>query len=622
MTCTWQREAVNSFNTINEKCVRHYEKFRKSIIHSRQPNYKFERLYRLLFNEQMYYAAYQRIYAKEGNMTKGADNATIDHMSISRIEKLIISLKDESYQPIPSRRVYIPKKNGKKRPLGIPTFNDKLLQEVVRMILEAIYEGSFDNNSHGFRPKRSCHTALQQIQKSFNGTRWFIEGDIKGFFDNINHNTLIDILRKRIDDERFLRLIRKFLNAGFIENWVFNKTYSGTPQGGIISPILANIYLDQLDTYMREYIQKFNKGKERADNPERVKFEYGKSRAVLKLKAVTDREERKSIVKEIKHFDKERAKIPCGVDMDANFRRLKYVRYADDFLCAVIGTKKEAEAIKQDIKKFLAEKLSLELSDEKTLITHGRKSAKFLGYEIYIRKSVLTKRNKAGRLTRPFNNKVYLKMPTQVIRKKLLDYGALEIKMHNGKEFYKPKHRPYLINSDDLEILERYNAEIRGIYNFYSIANNCHSLHTFKYIMEYSMYKTYASKYRSSVVQICKKYKKDGVFTVSYKNRKGQTLKRQFYHDGFKRKKQEYGDCYDRLPVQYFYHGTSLIDRLKANRCELCGKENVKLDMHHVRKLKDLQGKEDWERHMIARKRKTIALCRSCHKKVHYGSID
>lgn len=555
-------------------------------------------------------------------MTKGADNATIDNMSISRIEKLIISLKDESYQPIPSRRVYIPKKNGKKRPLGIPTFNDKLLQEVVRMILEAIYEGSFDNNSHGFRPKRSCHTALQQIQKSFNGTRWFIEGDIKGFFDNINHNTLIDILRKRIDDERFLRLIRKFLNAGFIENWVFNKTYSGTPQGGIISPILANIYLDQLDTYMREYIQKFNKGKERADNPERVKFEYGKSRAVLKLKAVTDREERKSIVKEIKHFDKERAKIPCGVDMDANFRRLKYVRYADDFLCAVIGTKKEAEAIKQDIKKFLAEKLSLELSDEKTLITHGRKSAKFLGYEIYIRKSVLTKRNKAGRLTRPFNNKVYLKMPTQVIRKKLLDYGALEIKMHNGKEFYKPKHRPYLINSDDLEILERYNAEIRGIYNFYSIANNCHSLHTFKYIMEYSMYKTYASKYRSSVVQICKKYKKDGVFTVSYKNRKGQTLKRQFYHDGFKRKKQEYGDCYDRLPVQYFYHGTSLIDRLKANRCELCGKENVKLDMHHVRKLKDLQGKEDWERHMIARKRKTIALCRSCHKKVHYGSID
>lgn len=389
--------------------------------HSKQPDYKFERLYRLLFNEQMYYVAYQRIYAKEGNMTKGADNKTIDRMSISRIEKLISSLKDESYQPIPSRRVYIPKKNGKKRPLGIPAFNDKLLQEVVRMILEAIYEGSFDMNSHGFRPKRSCHTALRQIQRTFNGARWFIEGDIKGFFDNIDHGVMISILEKRISDERFLRLIRKFLNAGYLEDWTYHKTYSGTPQGGIISPMLANIYLDQLDRYVREYIQCFDKGKERADNPERIKFEYGKRLAVLKLEKVKDKEQRKSIVKEIKAYDKGRAAIPCGVDMDKNFRRLKYVRYADDFLCAVIGTKAEAEAIKQDIKVFLQEKLALELSEEKTLITHGRKSAKYLGYEIYVRKSTQTKRNKDGKLTRPYNNKIYLKMPLETVRKKLLD---------------------------------------------------------------------------------------------------------------------------------------------------------------------------------------------------------
>lgn len=515
--------------------------------HSQQPDYKFERLYRLLFNEQIYYVAYQRIYAKEGNMTKGADNATIDHMSISRIEKLITSLKNETYQPIPSRRVYIPKKNGKKRPLGIPTFNDKLLQEVVRMILEAIYEGSFDANSHGFRPKRSCHTALRQIQQTFNGASWFIE---------------------------------------------------------------------------REYISQFDKGKERKDNPERIKFEYGKRLAVLKLKKVTSMKERKLIIKEIKRFDRERTMISCGVEMDYDFRRLKYVRYADDFLCAVIGTKDEAKVIKQDIKRFLEEKLSLELSEDKTLITHGKKSAKFLGYEIYVRKSAQTKRNKAGKLTRPYNNKIYLKMPTEVVRKKLLDYDALQIKVHNGKERYKPKHRTYLINNDDLEILERYNAEIRGLYNFYSLANNCHTLHTFKYIMEYSMYKTFAAKYKSTVVKICKKYKKDKVFTVSYKNKNGKTLTRQFYHDGFKRKRQDYAQCCDKEPVRYFYTATSLIDRLKAKRCELCGKENVKLDMHHVRKLKNLQEKEDWERHMIARKRKTIALCRSCHKKVDGGWKD
>lgn len=213
-------------------------------------------------------------------------------------------------------------------------------------------------------------------------------------------------------------------------------------------------------------------------------------------------------------------------------------------------------------------------------------------------------------------------MPTEVVRKKLLDYDALQIKVHNGKERYKPKHRTYLINNDDLEILERYNAEIRGLYNFYSLANNCHTLHTFKYIMEYSMYKTFAAKYKSTVVKICKRYKKDKVFTVSYKNKKGKTLTRQFYHDGFKRKRQDYAQCCDKEPVRYFYTATSLIDRLKAKRCELCGKENVKLDMHHVRKLKNLQEKEDWERHMIARKRKTIALCRSCHKKVDGGWKD
>ena len=169
--------------------------------HSNVSGYKFERLYRILFNEQMFYAAYQRIYAKQGNMTSGTDGKTVDQMSVQRIESLIVSLRDESYKPHPARRVYIPKKNGKKRPLGIPSFEDKLVQEVVRMILEAIYEGYFECSSHGFRPKRSCHTALTHIQKSFSGTKWFIEGDIKGFFDNINHEVLINTLRERIADE-------------------------------------------------------------------------------------------------------------------------------------------------------------------------------------------------------------------------------------------------------------------------------------------------------------------------------------------------------------------------------------------------------------------------------------
>lgn len=213
--------------------------------HSKDVHYKYERLYRILFNEQMFYVAYQRIYAKPGNMTPGSDDKTIDGMSIERIGHLIATLKDESYMPTPARRVYIPKKNGKKRPLGIPSIEDKMVQEVVRLILEAIYEGHFEDTSHGFRPRRSCQTALRSIRNLFTGANWFIEGDIKGFFDNIDHHILIDTLRERISDERFIRLIWKFLKAGYIEDFTFHNTYSGTPQGGIISPILANVVLPQ-----------------------------------------------------------------------------------------------------------------------------------------------------------------------------------------------------------------------------------------------------------------------------------------------------------------------------------------------------------------------------------------
>ena len=274
--------------------------------HSSDLAYKFERLYRLLFNEEMYYIAYQRIYTKQGNMTKGVDGKTIDGFCISHIERLIGTLKDETYQPNPSQRVYIPKKNGKMRPLGIPSFIDKLLQEVIRMILEAIYEGSFENSSHGFRPQRSPQTALWSIQKTFNNTKWFIEGDIKGFFDNIDHEVLIAILSERISDMRFLRLIRKFLNAGYVEDWVFHKSYSGTPQGGIISPILANIYLDKFDKYIKEYTQKFNKGKRRKENPIAKQLGQKKYYLTTKLKQAKNETERRLLLKQIEEVVKER----------------------------------------------------------------------------------------------------------------------------------------------------------------------------------------------------------------------------------------------------------------------------------------------------------------------------
>lgn len=588
--------------------------------HSKDSSYKFERLYRILFNEELFYVAYQKIASNGGSTTKGSDGRSIDEMSLARIETLIASLKDESYQPHPSRRVHIPKKNGKTRPLGIPAFEDKLVQEVVRMILEAIYEGHFETTSHGFRPKRSCHTALLHIQKTFSGAKWFIEGDIKGFFDNIDHDVLVGILRERISDDRFIRLIRKFLKAGYVEDWTFHNTYSGMPQGGIVSPILANIYLDKLDKYVKEYIRHFDMGTKRRPGKESNDLANERKRTVRKLKKIKDGTEKAALVARLKAIEQERAAFPSGDEMDGSYRRLKYIRYADDFILGVIGSKEDALRIKEDIKSFLSESLALELSEEKTLITHTGKSAKFLGYEITVTRNNHQRRDAQGRLRRTYGKRVRLNVSMATLRDKLLEYGAMEIKLRNGKEIWKPKCRSGLIFNDDLEILDRYNRETVGFCNYYLIANNCVVLHNFRYIMEYSMYKTFAGKYRSTVRKINKKYRLNKLFTVKYEQ-KGVIKSRTFYKTSFKRRTTAFNGSCDIEPYSIAdVSRTNLTDRLKAEKCELCGATG-KLIMHHVRNLKDLKGKESWKRLMSARKRKTIALCPSCHRLRHLGKV-
>ena len=588
--------------------------------HSGNLNYKFERLYRVLFNEEMFYVAYQNIYSKTGNMTAGADGKTIDGMSIDRVEQLIGSLKNETYQPNPSKRTYIPKKNGKKRPLGIPSFDDKLVQEVVRMILEAIYEGSFEHTSHGFRPKRSCHTALIDIQKTFTAVKWFIEGDIKGFFDNINHDVLINILRERIADERFLRLIRKFLNAGYVEDWVFHRTYSGTPQGGIISPILANIYLDKFDKYIKEYAAKFRKGDRRSINPEYWRLNNKKNRLKQKLQKTSDEQMRKNYLYEIAQLSKQMLSTPHKDAMDADFRRLQYVRYADDFLISVIGSKSECETIKADITQFMREQLKLELSDEKTLITHAQDKAKFLGYEIFIRKSDAVKRNRDGVLKRDFNGAVVLTLNSAVIQKKLTEYNALEVRNIDGKDIWWSKPRRYMTPMKPEDILAQYNAEIRGLYNYYSLAANVSKeCASFAFIMKMSMFKTLGWKLNTSARKVRQKYQKDKDFVIPYNDAKGKQKYRVFYNEGFKKRNAQFDVDYDKLPQTMYVPYPSLVERLKDGRCELCGKDG-KVVMHHVRTLTKLKGNNEWEKLMLQRHRKTLVVCEDCNSMIqNYG---
>lgn len=583
--------------------------------HSKVEDYKYERIYRILFNEELFMLAYEKIKSKPGNMTPGTDGKTIDGMTLKRIGKLIDSLKDESYQPQPAKRVYIPKKNGKKRPLGIPSVEDKLVQEVTRMILEAIYEGHFEDTSHGFRPYKSCHTALTGIQHTFTGVKWFIEGDIKGFFDNIDHSTLIGILRKRIADERFLRLMWKFLKVGYIEDWKYNNTYSGTPQGGIVSPVLANIYLDQFDKYMKEYAQIFDKGKKRKVRNEYNSLNVRTVNLRKKWREETDKTVKSRQLAELRKLQNEKLAMSCGEEMDENYRRLRYVRYADDFLVGVIGSKEESEKIKTDIAAFMHERLKLELSAEKTLITHAQEDAKFLGFHITVRSLNVRKRNRKGSLKRDFKGKVMLKLSSEKVKEKLQSLGVVRFRQKDGKLVWKPKIRTALIGMDADRMVAKYNLEIRGFYNYYCIANNVSATCTdFGYIMKYSLYKTLARKFNSSLRKIIRKYTKNNEFIIPNKDIKGNKKFRVLYHDGFKYKTNAFHKTCDIIPNTHFPK-RSLAERLRGNECELCG-GNGPLVMHHARTLKSIKGDTPWGRQMLFMNRKTIAVCEECFAKI------
>lgn len=589
---------------------------------SKDPAYKFQRLYRNLYNPEFYLLAYKNISANKGSMTPGVSGITIDGMSSDRIEKLIASLKDHSYQPKPARRTYIAKKNNpaKKRPLGIPSGDDKLVQEIVRMILESIYEPTFSEASHGFRPKKSCHTALAKIQSTFTGARWFVEGDIQACFDSFDHHILINILRRRIQDESFLELMWKFLKAGYMEQWQFHKTYTGTPQGSGISPILANIYLNELDCYMAEYKVRFHQPT-RTVNPAHRNM----ASKIFRYKATNSavwntlsEEERERRAKTLREMQAEQRNIPPHPVRETSYKALQYVRYADDFLIGVIGSREDAEKLKQDLTVFLKEKLGLTLSVEKTKITNTKYRARFLNYDIYVSRSQDLKRLKNGKRQRVYYGVVQLRMPHEKWAAKLLEYKAIRIsKDVSGKERWKAMPRGNLMNKSDIDILSRYNAEVRGYYNYYALAGNVSTLNHFSSLMKYSMLKTFGSKYRCKVSKIKQRYMKNGEFTVSYTTKAGQK-EAIYYHGGFKTKKEPMLGQVDIQDIYKKYDKpNSLAARLRARRCELCGEECDGLEMHQVKRLKDLKGLNMWEIIMRKKRRKTLAVCPSCHREIH-----
>src|SRR5882757_3818694 len=411
-------------------------------------------LYRQMFNRELYLTAYGNIYSNQGAMTPGANEETADGMSEEKIEQIIGLMRNERYRFAPARRTYIPKKNGKLRPLGLPSWSGKLVGEVVRLLLEAYYEPGFSDLSHGFRKGRGCHTALRKIHDTWTGTAWFIEGDISDCFGSLSHEILLGILAEKIHDQRFLRLIRNMLKAGYLEDWEYRETLSGCPQGGVVSPILSNIYLHKLDEFIeQELIPQYTRGTSRKDNPEYKRIQ----RQLAAARRRGDRAAARDLGKQLR-------RLPSKDPMDPGYRRLRYLRYADDHLLGFTGPKAEAEQIKQDLAAFLREDLALDLSQEKTLITHARTgAARFLGYEVTVQHSD----HKLTRGQRSANGVIGLRVPLAVIKTKRAPY------MRYGK----PAPRPALVNEDDLTIIKTYSAEYRGLAQYYLLAGDCLPTH-------------------------------------------------------------------------------------------------------------------------------------------------
>lgn len=578
----------------------------------RNPDEVFTRLYRYMLRPDLYYLAYKKLYANNGAATKGVNNDTADGFSEAFVNQLITRLADDTYQPCPARRTYIPKSNGKKRPLGIPTFTDKLVQEVLRMILEAVYEPTFLNCSHGFRPKRSCHTALKDVKHAFHGARWFIEGDIKGCFDNIDHQKLVAIIQKKIKDARLCKLIFKFLKAGYMEDWQYHNTYSGTPQGGIVSPILSNIYLHELDVFVEKLKREFAKPADRLVNPTYSHARYEVSKLTKRIK-MADPAERPQLMREQKAARTRMMKLPYKSQTD---KRLTYIRYADDFIIGVVGSQEDCIQLKSDLKEFIASMLHMELSEEKTLVTHSSEKARFLGYDVRVHRSNQVKNSGQGYSKRTLSNMTELTIPFERIEKFLFTHRAVVQK--DGQ--IKPTHRGGLLRLSEMEIVLSYNWEVRGICNYYHMASNYRKLQYFGYLMEYSCLKTLAYKHKTKISKIIRKYRDGkGGWGIPYENKQG-TQRLNFVKPGDCRKNADSSDVIQNQTLMNKRNTTTFEARLKAKICQLCGDtESEQYEIHHVHKVKDLKGKANWERVMIAKRRKTLVVCHDCHMAIHHG---
>jgi group II intron reverse transcriptase/maturase len=540
-------------------------------------------------------SAWVKIRSNSGSLTPTFSKETLDGIELSWFEKTANTMRNGVFKFSPSRKIYIPKSNGKKRALTISSPKDKIVQEAMRFLLMLIFENDFSPDSHGWVTGRGCHSALNQIKLQFSQDNWFIEGDINEQFPTLNHQIIVELLKTKIEDQAFIDLIYKYLKIGYGEKpYLVTPMRIGTSQGGVLSPILANIYMIPFDNWVNFYLKpKYTKGKRKKANPAYTKM--------IRSGKVTDHS------------------IRSFISHDKNFIRLHYVRYADDFIMGLNGPKEFCKQIISECKTFLLEKLKLTLNIEKTKITHSeQESALFLGHRVHKTKlrSMKLAYNAKNKLTRRVTNTI-LDGPVDQIVAKLIKKGY-------AKKNKAPTRNGKFTNYPLYDLVEHFRMVEKGLLQYFNLANNYGRIAArVHYILKYSCALTIASKMKlKTLKKVFSKYGKN----LNIKDQAGKTLI-SYPTISYKRPK-----IVVQTPILDFSTLENHIDkydgRLRRGRkdlegpCLLCG-SSEKIEIHHVRKLSKSSKRKDYLSTIMARmNRKQIPVCQKCHIKIHNGTYD
>lgn len=473
-------------------------------------------IFRILYKEELWIAAYEKLKGNKGALTPGSSADTMDGMSLQRLKRLREQVCDESYKFKPVKVIYIPSRD-KKRPLGLPTANDKIVQEVIRIILEAIYEPVFSKYSFGFRQGLGCHDALNHVEQKFRWIDHVIEGDIQQAYPTIDHKILISFLEKRIDDPRFIRLIRKLLGCGVLDADRISWYKTGVSQGSIVSPILANIYYHELDDYVEYLSQKFAtpiENRNSLKSQEYKSLEYKISKISKKMRTFSAQsKERQELVKELKRYRKQRLEVNS---LKENAVRIEYVRYADDWMIGVAGDRKLARQFKELLDDFMKNKLKQVLHPTKTKITNIRfGNVHFLGYEIFLpnNRPISSYKGKGVKTIRRGQPELRFDIPISKVTDRLAKRGYIK-QLTKGR---RPISKASYAVLEDHVIVNHYRSLWLGLLNYYSGCTNRGRLQYIHYLIHMSCAMTLGHRHQMSCSKVFQKYGKELKVKVQHK---------------------------------------------------------------------------------------------------------